>query len=309
MTHRILGILITIVWIVMLTALVQRDVMPFWRAQDPPSAAVPPGDYQVAIVHENGRRLGTSWVTTLRLAETTTVHGMTVIDLTGILPVVSRLRLESTLSYDKNDALDEFQFRLDTDVASAKIAGERYDTEFACIAEIGPHKRQMSLDARLSSYLSDSMRPFTHLGGLTVGQSWRLRVLDPMALIRGEEPRFNVQLVRVTKRETIEHRGEKIECFRIETERTTAWADDTGRVLRQEVVIPFLGTWNMLDEPFDSEARQAARQAIYELRKKTDGDLREEAARLMDEADRAADDLDEMIQNSKRRRVRRTGPN
>src|SRR5690606_2921911 len=101
-------------------------------------------------------------------------------------PVITQLRFESSLQYDGDDKLDEFHFWLDTDVASARIEGDRYGDEFACIAQLGPHKREISLDARLSAYLSDSMRPFTQLGGLTVGQTWRMRVLDPIALVRGE---------------------------------------------------------------------------------------------------------------------------
>ncbi|MCB9853120.1 MAG: hypothetical protein H6819_08490 [Phycisphaerales bacterium] len=295
MTHRIWGISITIAWFVMLGLLIRRDVMPFWLAQEPPADSVPDGNFQTAILKEGGRRIGTSWVTTVNLAETKTVHGMTILDVSGIVPLMKTIRLESTLSYNEDDALDEFAFVLDTEGASARVTGERYSTEFACIAELGAIKRQISLDAGLTAYLSDTLRPFTLLKGLHVGQAWRMRVIDPFALLQSQEARFDVRLVRVTRKEKIKHRGTQIECFRVETEQTVAWADDDGRVLRQEVSMPFLGKWIMLDEPYDGRARQDAKRSAVESRannNNNNNDLRESAARLIEAAHNAAPDVE-----------------
>ncbi len=40
-----------------------------------------------------------------------------------------------------------------------------------------------------------------------------------------------------------------------------AWADDRGRVLRQEIQMP-IGKWVLVDEPFDASARAKARAMI-----------------------------------------------
>lgn len=284
MTYRIWGITITIAWLIMLGFLFKDDVIPFWMAQDPPADSIPDGNFQTAIFKDGGGRIGTSFVTTVSMAETTTVQGMTILDVSGIVPMMNQIRLESTLTYNADDALDEFKFLLDANGTSAQITGERYDKEFACIAQFGAIKRQISLDARLTAYLSDTLRPFTLLKGLEVGQSWRMRVLDPIALLQSQDARFDVRLVRVTKRETIKHREKQVECFRVETEQTVAWADDSGRVLRQEVMMPFLGKWIMLDEPYDDRIRQDARRALREARESESSALRESAARLLGEA-------------------------
>jgi len=266
MNNRIAGLTITAVWLVLMALLLTRDVIPYWYAQEPPADRIPRTNHQVAIFNAAGDRVGTSWVRTVRNAQAQSVFGSTLIDMervSNILPVQGLLRLESTLTYNEDNDLDDFLFIMDAGGMIAKVHGERYNEEFACLAEFGQFKRQLALDARMSSFISDGMRPFTHLSGLDVGHTWRLRLLDPIALLTEREVRFRVQLVRVTARETIEHHGEDVECFRIETEQTVAWADDDGHIIRQEVTIPLLGRWTMIDEPYDDAARRSGNPRPY----------------------------------------------
>lgn len=295
MTHRIWGISITIAWLIMLSLLIRHDVMPFWTAQDPPADSIPDGNYQTAIIKEGGKRLGTSWLTTVDLAEMTTVHNITMLDVSGIIPFVQQIRLESTLSYNEDKALDEFTFLLDTDGASVRVSGERFDTEFACVAQFGAIKRQISLDARMTAYLSDTLKPFTLLKGLEVGQTWRMRVIDPLSLLQSQEVEFDVRLVRVTRKETIKYRGHPVECFRVESDQTVAWADESGRVLRQEIVLPLLGKWVLLDEPYDDQARQRAKRELVLSRNANNSSLRESASQLIDAAKTASQDVDSVL--------------
>jgi len=266
MSNRIAGLSITAIWLVLMAMLLTRDVIPYWYAQEPPADRIPRAKHQVAIFNAAGDRVGTSWVRTVSTGDFKTVLGSTVIDMqrvSNILPVRGRLRLESNLTYDSEDELDDFLFMMDAGGMIAKVHGERYNEEFACLAEFGQFKRQLALDARMSSFISDGMRPFTHLSGLEVGHTWRLNLLEPMALLTEREVRFRVQLVRVTARETIEHHGEEVECFRIETDQTVAWADDDGRIIRQEVTIPLLGKWTMIDELYDDDARRSGNPRPY----------------------------------------------
>ena len=70
----------------------------------------------------------------------------------------------------------------------------------------------------------------------------------------------NGLLVRVTKTETIEHRGASVEAFVVEAEGIRAWVTPAGRVIRQEFELPLLGTLLLVEEPFDSTLRgQASR--------------------------------------------------
>lgn len=267
--NRSVGAIITLTWLLCMAALIQRDVLPFWRAQDPPEGVIPPGDFQVAILDESGGRVGTTWVRTTRLSTYTTVYSTTRLSLGALsrmLPIAGEMFLDTELTYGEDETLNEFTFRLDTAPLGVRVEGVRYGEEYACTARIGSVVRTMSFDGELSKYLGNSLRPFTHLQGLAEGQTWRLRLIDPLALIQGESLEFTMQLVTVTRRETIQHQGEAVTCFRIETDGATAWADDSGRVLKQEVHIPFLGTWILLDEPFDAQAQKHARQAIQTMR-------------------------------------------
>jgi len=265
--NRALGIILAGVWIIAMTAVVRRDVLPFWTAQEAPKQIIPVGEYQVGIFSDSGARVGTTWVSTAGpRGIRTTISSTTVLDLagfTGFLPVGGQLILTSNLTYDDAETLDQFSFRLNGPGIEVLVEGQRYIKDYACEIS-GAIKKTVSLDGELSAFLGQSLRPFTHVQGLHVGQSWRIHLLDPFSLIPGRSPKFKTQLARVTCRETITHTGGQVACFRIETDGTIAWADDSGRILRQEVEIPLLGRFVLEDEPYDQDAMSKtpkARQA------------------------------------------------
>lgn len=272
--NRAIGIIITVVWLVCMGLLVRRDVLPYWLADDPPSAPIPPDEFQVGIFDEQGQRVGTTWVTTLSLPQRQTVLSLTELDLRAfsrILPLAGDLYLETDLTYGEDRKLDEFAFRVDTAVLSANISGARYEQEYACTARVGDTVTQLSLDGRLAQYLSDSIRPFTHLSSLRVGQRWRLRTLDPFSLLQGNSVQFTTILVEVTGKEMIEHAGRNVECFRIDAAGAVAWADESGRVLRQEIRIPFVGKCRLVDQPFERGRYRKVKQEAQWLREARSG--------------------------------------
>ncbi len=262
--NRLLGALIVVLWLVALSAVLVRDVVPYWRTQSPPSGKMPSGDYQTGIYTAGGERIGTSWTSLNPQPDMLTVHSNTLLD--GRLPlptaVVASLSIDSTFSVSAPDnRLVGFELTLRHDGEQvAELRGHQVGEDYACVAQVGELTRHFSLDARATSVLTESLRPFNHLPNLRVGQSWRIRMLDPVALLRDQTAATVPQLVRVTGRETIDHGGLAVACFRIETDGATAWADDTGRVLRQRVELPLLGRFELRDEPFDQAARAKARR-------------------------------------------------
>lgn len=265
--NRVFGVAITLVWLVAMTALVRRDILPYWTAEDAPKAAGRDGSFQAVIRSESGRRVGTTWVTTTPGPQLLTVRSATVLDLSSlssILPVRGRVLLETDLTYEHDGTLLRFDFNLHGTGIPIAVTGERLGQDFACTAEIGGVKTVVPLDWRLSEGLGEMMRPFTHLENLHVGRRWRLRLIDPFSVLTGGgSVEFKTQLVTVTARESIAVRHGQVECYRIETEGAVAWADDAGRVLRQEVRIPLLGKWILEDEPFD---RASMKDATGQLR-------------------------------------------
>jgi len=259
--NRIIGIVLAITWVAAMAALIQRDVLPFWTAHETPKPMLPAGDYQVAIHHENGTRLGTSWITTTVTAQSTLVRSTTVLDsarISSMLPVAGTWTLSTDLSYDAEGVLTQFHFGLLAPGLSADVNAERLERDYSCIARLGSIQKTMLLDGELSQSLAESLRPFTHLGNLRVGQSWRVRLLDPLAIIKSESLEFRTQIAKVTGRRAIRNGGRTIECFRIQTPSAVAYADDSGLVVRQEVQLPLGGRWILTDEPYDPAARRAA---------------------------------------------------
>jgi len=259
--NRSLGVVITLVWLAAMTALVRRDVLPYWTAKDAPNQLTRDGKYQCGIANSAGKRIGTTFVTTTPGPQLTTVHSSTDLDLSALasyLPTQKQLLIDTDLTYEPDGRLFRFAFYLHGAAVPISVIGERIGHDYVCTATIGGTTTVIPLDWRVSEGLGEMLRPFTHLEGLHVGQRWRLRLLDPLAVLKGGDIEFKNQLVTVTGRETIESRGEPVECFRIETEGTIAWADDSGRVVRQEVLIPLLGKWVLTDEVFDQELYRAA---------------------------------------------------
>lgn len=255
--NRLFGIILALVWIVAMAALVKRDMVPFWIAEEPPAGFAPDQDTQWGIFDADGRSVGTAWIAVRRTSGETTVESTTSLDFRG-LPIV----LDSSFTSLGETGIEQFRFSLHGAPVPIQVRGDRFGRDFSCTATIGEIVNTFSLDARLSRFLGESFRPFSHLGGLHVGQSWRIRLLDPLALIKDRSIDFQVQLARVTRREVIEHNGSNVECFRIESNGSVGWADDSGRILRQEVHVPLMGQCVLENEPFDRPARTAARAEV-----------------------------------------------
>jgi hypothetical protein len=265
---RILGFAIVIAWAVAFTAVVLRDVAPYLRPQEPPRGHMPSGDYQVGILDSHGRRIGTSWTTLSNQPEMLTVQSSTHLeDLTPLrgLLAVRDLLIDSSFSISLPDRrLTSFDVSVRHDREEiARLVGHQVGEDYACTARVGTLERAFSLDARATSLISEAVRPFDHLPNLRVGQTWRIRMVDFVALLRDQTAAIAPQLVQVTRRETIEHGSRRVECFRIETDGATAWADRSGRVLLQHVELPLLGRLEIRDEPFDVTARNAIRRRTH----------------------------------------------
>lgn len=271
--NRLLGSILALTWLIAMGALVQRDVLPQWTAQEPPRQLLPAGDYQVGIFNQANKRIGTTWITTspspMMMVRSTTV--LEAGKVAGMLPVHGTWILSTDLVYDTQERLEHFKFTLNAPGVYGEVDAERIERDFSVIAKFGELKKTLLLDGELSRYLSETLRPFTHLERLRVGQSWRIRLLDPFSLIKNQSVEFQTQLARVTRRETIQVDDGMVDCFRVETPTATAWADENGKVLKQEVRLPLIGTWTLLDEPYDKESRL---NAVPERNRATSGKKR-----------------------------------
>jgi len=259
--NRIIGGVAALLWVGMMIALLQRDY-PFWRPQDPPSRVIPPGNRQTAIFDAGSNRVGTAWLT---VSQESAVVSLTVFEIAKVipgLPAGGPIAVKSTLGYDPDGSLQRLVFWLHGVGIPVLVSATRIGDDFACELSVGDMRRTIVLPADASECLGESLRPFTHLKGLHVGQSWRIRIVDPISLLRDQSIDFAAQMAKVTAREMVQHNGVDVACFRIETNGAVAWADDDGNVVRQEVLIPFIGKWTLVDEKFDNAAKERAMSRV-----------------------------------------------
>jgi len=266
--NRLLGIIVTGVWLVAMTALVRRDLLPYWLADDPPAAVMIAHQSQMGVTDSAGRRIGAIWVRTSTGPQLATVRSTTYLEpraLAQQLLHINRILIESDLTYERDGTLYEFAIAVFGAGIPIRIKGERLGTDFAVSATAGDLKTMLALDGETFQHLGETIRPFGRLGRLSVGLRWRVRVLDPFSALTGGAPRFYTHLSTVTRRETLDIDGEAIECFRIELPGAIAWSDARGDIVRQEVQTPLLGRWIMTREPFDELAMKVSVAAVKSL--------------------------------------------
>ncbi len=268
MVNRMFGVVSTLLMLAANLALLSREVLPDWLADDPPAPQVlqlKPGEElntQLGVFDESGLRIGYCWTTAARTADVYNVSSWTIIEGKALTEALTlpRLVFNSDLTYVGSGRLDSLKLRVHGLGQAIRVEGEFVPpSEFPCEWQVGPQRGQFVLPARVTGSTGDVVRPFESLGNLYVGKSWRMAILDPLAAIvpalqKRERPTRAV-LIRVTARETITHERKPVETFRVESPSARAWVADDGRVLRQEVELPLIGKLTLLDERYSERLR------------------------------------------------------
>lgn len=263
--RRLFDLTVVTIWLLSLAGLVWHDLWPTWSAGAPP-VQVPggPDDHSVRMQFqiETSRwgRLGRSWAEFWRVQDSAIARSTTLLE-GG--PLRRPIRVETNLSYDPADRLDELKVWVYGLPMPVQIQAASYGEDFPCIVTVGPQRHEFTLRQDMASAFAEVFRPFVYLKGLSVGKTWRIASINPLGSLWGEQPDPVPVVARVTRRETIEHLGRSVECFRVEAQGATAWVNDDGEVLRQEVDVPMLGkTVIRLLDGFDEQALQQAREQV-----------------------------------------------
>ncbi len=263
--YRLFSFGVVALWIGAMAALFARDVWPAWTAQEPPPMTrdqLEEGQTQFGLYQNGEQRIGTAWNALSHNGQNTKITGNVLVDgLSFITPV----RIQSLTEFDVDGTLD--RFRLDVygvPLTTIRIDGERRGIFFPCNLQIGPLHRQTNLDLADSRMIGESLRPFVVLPTLRVGQSWRMQMLDPLSAVMRRKADFTRVVARVTRTEVIEHLGQSVKCFVVETSpyQATAWVDAQGAVLVQEVRMPGLGRITIRQETFNQTDLNRAIQQV-----------------------------------------------
>lgn len=269
MINRWIGIATLVLMLGVNAALMMRDVLPDWMAGEPPvsrALQLEPGDeshIQLGIYDQQGHCIGYSWTYSSRSGDLISVRHRTVIESLS-LPLdteIRAIRIDTNLNYLRHRGLDELRVWVFGLGIRIRLEGEFFPpNDFPCRWQVGSRRGEFLLPGEATRALGDMIRPFESLTGLSVGQSWRVELLNPLSGVIPDWGTRNMMtdglLVRVTGIEEIEHRGAVVEAFVIEAERLRAWVSREGRVIRQEFELPLVGKLTLVDEPYDDELRQ-----------------------------------------------------
>lgn len=267
--YRLSSIGVVLLWLSAMVALIARDVWPAWTAQDPPPitaqrlAQIVDEQEQFGLLDTKGRQIGTAWSNVTATGPNTNIYGTMQV---RELPLLSDILIETLTVFDGEGGLDSFELDVHgVPLTTIRVRGERRGIYFPCELQVGLLRREANLDLSASRMIGESLRPFTFLPALEVGQSWRMQVLDPLAAAMNQQTRFTPVIARVTRIETLELAGKGlIECFVVETSphQAVAWVDRQGRVVQQQVEMPALGRVTVVQQPYDAGARQEAREQM-----------------------------------------------
>lgn len=265
MTVRLTGLAIVVCWIVAMSWLFWHDILPAWTAQEPPKVVA--RDWirqygrqtQFGIYDQNGRRVGGIWTRYIGGASTDREDEIHLTEF----PMLGRTCIKLKSSFNMAGQLDEIDISVLGDWIPIRLHGERYQKEFAFRIDAGAFKQAFKIDLALAGTFSDMFRPFDAMPDLAVGQSWRVQVLNPVAVVLGGGDRFMQMVVKVVGREVITLNGEPKDCLVIEAPNAKAWVERrSGLVLVQEVTLPVGGRYTVKLEPYDPEALEQADQAF-----------------------------------------------
>jgi hypothetical protein len=267
MLNRLAGAVCLLGMVIANTLFFAREILPELRAGQPPSLASVIASrserrFQLAVRDDDGRLIGRSFTKIDPSGAYVSISSFTILEPIW-LPnglATPKVRFDADLRYRTEDGLlEDLHMQLRGLPVTLTLRGGLVPPDsFACTWRLGSLQHgSFELDADATRALGDVLRPFPDLSGLYVGRTWQLQLLNPLTRVLPnfsssgllEEP----ELVKVTRKEPVEHGGRTIEAFVVESHNLRAWVTPEGAIVRQEIRLPVLGRLVLEDEPFDEQ--------------------------------------------------------
>lgn len=262
MFYRVTALAVAAFWAAMMSWLLYHDVWPAWSAQEPPRAASGEATWgegtesQVGIFDDRGNRIGTAWTSSTMLGTVVNREDLVfVYRFPGLPP--TRIGVDST--FGAEGILEDIKVHVDGHGIPIVLEGERFAGQFAFRLTAGLRDLKFKIPEAHAGMMGQMFRPFTRLGDLRVGQSWRMQVFNPFAAVSGFGSPFMPMLVQVTGKETLMRGRTALDCFVVEAAGSRAVVGPDGTVYEHQVQLPVGGTIHIRDEPFSDDSRSEAK--------------------------------------------------
>jgi len=261
----IADVAVVAIWLCSIVAVVQRDIVPLWTAEQAPSPLPAATDrkslkVQFALEDQAGRQIGQSWVEFTQGSYGVIARSTTLIRLPGF---PWQALIETDVQYDIHRKLSDLKLAVYGLPWKVRFEAASYGQDFACQATVGERRYEFVIPEAAISGFTEAIRPFTYLHNLRVGQTWRIADVNLLSPLWGQTIDPQVLIAKVVAKETVKFGSRQVQCYRVETRRMTAWVSKDGRVLLQRITLPVVGTITirMLDE-FDDQKLLEARRAV-----------------------------------------------
>lgn len=243
MLDRLIGAIVIGFWLVMMSLLVWKDLVPQWSVSQPPS-------YKTMLEHRlqaekyrmviwwGDRQLGTSGTSIEpEIDGSYTIENDT--DLTTPFPGMGNLSLRSRTRVGNDYQLREFTTRVVTGELTADGTAEVVRDRLLLSFRVGKGEWiKHEVPYQGTGTFSNGLSPFIQMPDLTVGKEWTIYSINPLT------GQADTGLARVQEIEKLAWQGEEVETFRVTVtqgkQEATSWLDRKGRILKEEV--PFMSS-------------------------------------------------------------------
>jgi hypothetical protein len=244
-------------WAVMMFFLFQQEVRPYFEYQAPPSyrqafSQQTSAEMQIRVIYFARERIGQAETLSEPLpggGERLRSRTLMSVRSFGLPAVIEddRIYMSSDVRLDSAYQLAESRMNGQLQSIPFQARADRQGDKLHVVFEVKPlFKSERLVEFPVDATLSDSFNPFHGGVKMTEGRKWKMKMLDPQALVTSAGKNGSVIVERyaaVTGRETVMIKDREISAYKVvvreqpnDEERWVfqMWVDDEGTVLKTQ---------------------------------------------------------------------------
>jgi hypothetical protein len=267
-------------WALMMAALVQNEVIPYFEYQASPTYRSflkerPTREFSLRTVYLGSEAVGQSRTMIYpgphESRQVFTEFDMSMAGLLTMMGMkkqlnsaVDRISIVSRQSINAAYQLEWFKMSGQV-MLPIKVEGRREGNLMKVTYDVASMKGETDLPFERMAMLGGSYTPLQGVGKPSVGKKWKLQTLD-VEVFSGK-PKFVTVFARIEAKETIVYQGRNIEAYRIEFRKdlnkelpiSRLWVDEDGEVLIEEMQVFNLSCRVVLEKKEPATPEQVSR--------------------------------------------------